>query len=145
MTRSGRPGLGSKAEAGAALFLSPFGDAAESRAFSIGADADAPPYAPLRPARRAWRAARSIRRLGDAGAVRRRHPGASRGPQRQWRLRRLAHGRARGGGRGRARLPAGGLVERSRKTRPGQAQYTLLTNEQGGIVDDLIVYERDPE
>jgi aminomethyltransferase len=27
----------------------------------------------------------------------------------------------------------------------GQAQYTLLTNEQGGIVDDLIVYERDPE
>ena len=28
---------------------------------------------------------------------------------------------------------------------PGLAQYTLLTNEQGGIVDDLIVYERDPE
>jgi aminomethyltransferase len=28
---------------------------------------------------------------------------------------------------------------------PGQAQYTLLTNEQGGIVDDLIVYERDAE
>jgi aminomethyltransferase len=27
----------------------------------------------------------------------------------------------------------------------GKAQYTLLTNEQGGIVDDLIVYERDPE
>ena len=28
---------------------------------------------------------------------------------------------------------------------PGEAQYALLTNEQGGIVDDLIVYERDPE
>jgi len=28
---------------------------------------------------------------------------------------------------------------------PGKAQYTLLTNEQGGIVDDLIVYEREPE
>ncbi|HYX88269.1 MAG TPA: glycine cleavage system aminomethyltransferase GcvT [Gaiellaceae bacterium] len=28
---------------------------------------------------------------------------------------------------------------------PGKAQYTLLTNERGGIVDDLIVYERDPE
>ena len=27
----------------------------------------------------------------------------------------------------------------------GKAQYTLLTNEEGGIVDDLIVYERDPE
>jgi aminomethyltransferase len=27
---------------------------------------------------------------------------------------------------------------------PGAAQYTLLTNEHGGIVDDLIVYELDP-
>ena len=27
----------------------------------------------------------------------------------------------------------------------GQAQYTLLTNEQGGIVDDLIAYELSPE
>src|SRR5437660_9409281 len=26
---------------------------------------------------------------------------------------------------------------------PGQAQYTLLTNELGGIIDDLIVYELD--
>src|SRR5689334_1386023 len=28
---------------------------------------------------------------------------------------------------------------------PDRAQYTLLTNDEGGIVDDLIVYERDPE
>jgi aminomethyltransferase len=28
---------------------------------------------------------------------------------------------------------------------PGRAQYTLLTNEQGGIVDDLIVYALGPE
>ena len=27
---------------------------------------------------------------------------------------------------------------------PGRAQYTLLTNEEGGIVDDPIVYELDP-
>jgi aminomethyltransferase len=27
---------------------------------------------------------------------------------------------------------------------PGRAQYTLLTNERGGILDDLIVYELDP-
>jgi aminomethyltransferase len=27
---------------------------------------------------------------------------------------------------------------------PGQAQYTLLTNERGGILDDLIVYRLDP-
>src|SRR5438034_7368939 len=26
---------------------------------------------------------------------------------------------------------------------PGRAQYTLLTNEEGGIVDDLIVYQLD--
>src|SRR2546430_8330311 len=29
------------------------------------------------------------------------------------------------------------------KIGPGQAQYTLLTNERGGIVDDLIVYRLD--
>jgi aminomethyltransferase len=28
---------------------------------------------------------------------------------------------------------------------PGEAQYTLLTNETGGIADDLIVYRRRPE
>jgi aminomethyltransferase len=28
---------------------------------------------------------------------------------------------------------------------PGKAQYTLLTNGEGGIVDDLIVYERAPD
>jgi aminomethyltransferase len=30
------------------------------------------------------------------------------------------------------------------KIGPGRAQYTLLTNERGGILDDLIVYELDP-
>src|SRR2546428_12136849 len=29
------------------------------------------------------------------------------------------------------------------KIEPGEAQYTLLTNERGGIVDDLIVYRLD--
>jgi aminomethyltransferase len=28
---------------------------------------------------------------------------------------------------------------------PGKAQYTLLTNERGGVVDDLIAYRRGPE
>src|SRR5207253_8929664 len=27
---------------------------------------------------------------------------------------------------------------------PGEAQYTLLSNERGGIVDDLIVYRLEP-
>ena len=31
------------------------------------------------------------------------------------------------------------------RIRPGQAQYTLLMNEQGGILDDLIAYRRDDE
>jgi aminomethyltransferase len=31
------------------------------------------------------------------------------------------------------------------KLEPGLAQYTLLTNDHGGIVDDLIVYELEPE
>jgi glycine cleavage system T protein (aminomethyltransferase) len=30
------------------------------------------------------------------------------------------------------------------KLEPGKAQYTLLTNERGGIIDDLIVYELEP-
>src|ERR671939_45900 len=30
------------------------------------------------------------------------------------------------------------------KIGPGEAQYTLLTNERGGIVDDLIAYRLDP-
>jgi len=31
------------------------------------------------------------------------------------------------------------------KIGPGEAQYTLLTNERGGIIDDLIVYRLSPE
>src|SRR5512133_70786 len=31
------------------------------------------------------------------------------------------------------------------KIGPGEAQYTLLTNEQGGVVDDLIAYELSPQ
>ena len=27
------------------------------------------------------------------------------------------------------------------KLQPGQAQYTLLTNDEGGIIDDLILYQ----
>jgi aminomethyltransferase len=30
------------------------------------------------------------------------------------------------------------------RLQPGRAQYTLLTNERGGILDDLIVYELEP-
>ena len=37
-------------------------------------------------------------------------------------------------------LLQGALSNDLDKLEPGQAQYTLLTNERGGIIDDLIVY-----
>ena len=39
--------------------------------------------------------------------------------------------------------PAGLLSNDLDRLAPGQAQYTLLTNERGGIVDDLIAYRLD--
>src|SRR6187399_2946030 len=48
-------------------------------------------------------------------------------------------------GRNARELLQGALSNDLDRIGPGQAQYTLLTNEQGGIVDDLIVYKRDPE
>src|SRR5436189_4783296 len=30
------------------------------------------------------------------------------------------------------------------KLEPGEAQYTLLTNDEGGVIDDLIVYRLEP-
>ena len=47
--------------------------------------------------------------------------------------------------RARAEFLQGSLSNDLDRIGPGQAQYTLLTNEQGGIVDDLIVYELEPE
>jgi glycine cleavage system T protein (aminomethyltransferase) len=40
-------------------------------------------------------------------------------------------------------LLQGALSNDLARVAPGQAQYTLLTNERGGIVDDLIVYRLD--
>ena len=61
------------------------------------------------------------------------------------RVRRLAHGRDRASKARGARAPRR-RCSRTTSTRigAGQAQYTLLTNERGGIVDDLIVYELEP-
>ena len=64
---------------------------------------------------------------------------------RRRRLRRLAHGRAprRGADGGRSCCRAL-LSNDLGRIGDGEAQYTLLTNERGGIVDDLIVYRIDP-
>jgi aminomethyltransferase len=47
-------------------------------------------------------------------------------------------------GRRARRLLQGLLSNDLDRVEPGGAQYTLLTNERGGIVDDLIAYELDP-
>src|SRR3954447_310404 len=118
MTRSGRPGLDSPVEAGAAPFSAPLASAA---------DADPAPNAALRPSRCPRRAARPLCRLGDASAVRGRDPGASRGAQRHRRVRRLAHGRGDRRGCRRARIPAVDALERRRtpraRARPVHAAY----------------------
>src|ERR671934_2258090 len=94
MTRSGRPGLGSEAEAGAAPFWAQLASAS---------DADVAPNAPVREARPTRRPPRAVRRLGDARPVRGRDPRAPRRAPGLRRLRRLPHGRARGRGAAGAR------------------------------------------
>ena len=108
---------------------------------SIGSRADAPADAALRAARRRRREAGAVRRLGDAGPVRRR---ASRSTGRCGPTRASSTSRtwARSRSRGRRRASSCRRCSRTTSTRleVGEAQYTLLTNETGGIIDDLIVY-----
>ena len=87
---------------------------------------------------------RPLRRLGDARAVRGRRPPsiapcaptAASSTSRTWAS---CTSRAR-----RAReLLQGAALERPRRVEVGHAQYTLLTNERGGIIDDLIAYRLD--
>ena len=107
-------------------------------------DADAPPHAALRPPRRARRAHGPVRRLGDAGPVRGRDPGA---PGRAHATPASSTSRTWASSRSRGRPRATCCRRCSRTTStgssPATAQYTLLTTEDGGIVDDLIVYRLD--
>ena len=84
-----------------------------------------------------------LRRLGHArrvlGADRRAHGGAQGGRP----LRRLPHGRVRGRGPGRPRLPAARHVATTwRSSSDGQAQYSALPMPNGAPVDDVIVYRQ---
>ena len=81
--------------------------------------ADAPAHAALRPSRRPRRADGAVRRVGDAGAVRGRDPGAPGRAHGRRRLRRLAHGRDRGRRAARTRVAAVAPVERPRPDRDG--------------------------
>src|SRR5436189_140283 len=82
-------------------------------------DSDAAAHAASRCPRRARRADGSLRRLGDARPVRGRHPGAQGGALRLRRLRRVAHGRARGRRSARDGASPGDAVERCRADRRG--------------------------
>src|SRR5215212_3804711 len=136
MTRSGRPGVDNPVEAGAAPFSAPLASAP---------DADPPPNAALRAPRRPRRTARALRRWEmpvqyegvipehravrtDAGAFDVSHMGELS----------VEGANARG-------FLQSVLSNDLDRIGTGQAQYTLLTNEQGGIVDDLIAYELEPE
>jgi aminomethyltransferase len=54
-------------------------------------------------------------------------------------------GKAQVTGRGAADFVNRCLTNDLTKLSPGQAQYTLLCNDDGGVVDDLIAYLRSPE
>ena len=89
----------------------------------------------------AGRAARPVRRLGDAGPVHGHPRGARRGARGRRRLRRLAHGR---GGDDRARRRGASssacCPTTSRKIAVDGAQYSVLCRENGGVLDDLFTY-----
>ncbi len=112
---------------------------------SIRPGADSPPDAAARASRRPGCADGAVRRLGDAGAVRGRDPGAPRRPPRTpARSTSRTWARSRSRGRSARELLQSLLSNELGRIEPGKAQYTLLTNERGGIVDDLIAYELDP-
>ena len=87
-------------------------------------------HAAARPPRRARRPDGAVRRLGDARPVRGRDPRAPRRPARPRRLRRLAHGADPRRGPTQAELLQSLLSNDLARLADGEAQYTLLTNEQ---------------
>ena len=91
-----------------------------------------------RPARR--RQLHRLRRLADAGALLERPRRAPRRAHRGRPLRPLAHGRDRRHGPEAARLPRLRARRQAVRDRVGQAKYSLLLAEAGGIIDDLVVY-----
>ena len=99
------------------------------------------PNAAARLARRARRPAGRFRRLGDAGAVhvdRRRTSGHAHGRRA---VRRLAHGPAFVSTAPGAEAFLDRLVTRRvADMKPGQIRYALVTNDAGGILDDVLVY-----
>ena len=101
-------------------------------------------HAALRAACRARRQDGAVRRLRDAGAVSARHPqGAPAHAREGGAVRRLAHGpgvsdRPRSRRRRRARWKRW-CRPTSSTSSPGQQRYTQLLNDEGGIIDDLMV------
>ncbi len=115
----------------------PVPDATDEALICVRAQNDAPGSAAPR-AR--WPNGR-LRRLVDAGAVPDGHPqGACPGPRARRALRRLAHGPGGDPGAGRCcRHRAAWCPADIQSLATGRARYTQLTNEAGGIIDDLIV------
>ena len=96
-----------------------------------------------RHARRGRRADGRFRRLGNAAALRLADRRTQRGAPRRRHVRRVAHDDHRSRGR-RANAFLRHLTANDveRLTEPGRAQYGVLLNDAGCVVDDLIVYRR---
>ena len=101
-------------------------------------------HAAVRTPRGIGRASRPLRRLGDAGAVRAASIDEVRAVRTAAGVFDVSHmGQVQVGGSGAHAFLQGVLSNDLDRLSPGEAQYTLLTNERGGIVDDLIAYRRE--
>ena len=83
-----------------------------------------------------------VRRLGDAGAVRRHHRGTQRGAPRRPACSTSGTWRSSGSSASAPLTSCRGVLtnDLARIAELGHAQYTLMLDEDGHIIDDLIVY-----
>ena len=103
-------------------------------------------HAAARSPRRRGRAARPVRGLGDAGAVRRDPPRARRGSHRRSACSTSATwARSRRPGRTRRRSSSAILSNDVSKIAEDGAQYSVLCKDDGGVLDDLFSYRLGPQ
>ena len=107
-------------------------------------DGDSQAHAAARSPRRRRREAGALRGLGDAGAVRRHPRGAHGGARALRHLRRQPHGRGRDLRPGAEALLQRLLSNDVSKIAERGAQYSVLCNERGGVLDDLFTYRLGP-
>ena len=109
-------------------------------------DGDSQAHPAARSPRRRRREAGAVRRLGDAGAVRRDPRGAHGGARaRPASSTSATWARSRPPGPAPRRCCSGCSPTTSSKIAERGAQYSVLCNEQGGVLDDLFTYRLGPD